>query len=265
MSKNLLIIYLLGSSLCLAAGGKATLASSSKIPQAQVSSSQPKVSWRSAPGLPPVAPQLIPHGSRARRAIALTFDACQAAKPAGYDRKIIRLLEQTHTPATFFLGGKWMESHPEATRELVRNPLFELGNHSYSHPHLPRLSESDIRREIRRPQDIMFTLTGKQGVLFRAPYGEYDNRVLRIAGQAGLTEIQWEVVSGDPDRKVTASRMIKAIMATVRNGSIIIMHVNGRGWHTAEALPAIITRLKQKGFALVKVSDLLKPSRPSHP
>jgi peptidoglycan-N-acetylglucosamine deacetylase len=224
------------------------------------------VSWHSAPALPPVPPKLVSRGPSAVRAVALTFDACQAGKPAGYDKKIIQILREIHTPATLFLGGKWMESHPEVTRELAQDPLFELGNHSYSHPHLTRLRESDIRQEIQRPQDIMFTLTGKQGVLFRAPYGEYDSRVLRIAGAAGLTEIQWEVVTGDPDRNVTARRMNSTVAEKARNGSIIIMHMNGRGWHTAEALPAIIAKLKAKGYALVKVSDLLsraqaEPSR----
>jgi peptidoglycan-N-acetylglucosamine deacetylase len=256
MSRNLLIVLLLSLSLSLAAPGKVM-----SYPQARVPNSHPITAGRSAPALTPVAPQLVTRGPSRIRAVALTFDACQAGKPAGYDKKIIRILEQTHTPATFFLGGKWMESHPEATRELARNPLFELGNHSYSHPHLPRLSESEIRREIALPQDIMFTLTGRQGVLFRAPYGEYDERVLRIAGESGLTEIQWEIVSGDPDRNITAPRMIAAVIGKARNGSIIIMHVNGRGWHTAEALPTIIARLKQKGFALVKVSDLLKPEK----
>jgi peptidoglycan/xylan/chitin deacetylase (PgdA/CDA1 family) len=150
-----------------------------------------------------------------------------------------------------------MESHPDVTRDLAEDPLFELANHSYLHRHLPRLSEPEIRDEIKRTQDIMFALTGKQGALFRAPFGEYDDRVLRVAGELGLITVQWDVVSGDPDRRVTARRMIAVVTGRVRNGSIIIMHMNGRGWHTAEALPPIIARLKAEGYTFVTVSDLL--------
>ena len=214
-------------------------------------------------------PGPITHGSRAIRAVALTFDACETKHPAGYDQAIIRILRATRTPATLFLGGKWMESHPQVTRALARDPLFELANHSYLHPHLRHLRDAAIRDEIKRTQDIMFSLTGRRGKLFRAPYGEYNDRVIHAATRLSLTTVQWEVVSGDPDRKVTARRMVKAVTSRARNGSIIIMHMNGRGWHTAEALPTIITTLKAQGYTLVTVSDLLRAAKqpklvPSH-
>jgi peptidoglycan/xylan/chitin deacetylase (PgdA/CDA1 family) len=189
--------------------------------------------------------------------VALTFDACQTRKATGYDAEIVRILQETHTPATFFLGGRWMETHAEATRQLAQEPLFELGNHSYLHPHLRRLTEEQIRAELTKTQAILLRLTGRQGRLFRAPYGEYDERVLRIAAEEGLVTVQWEVVSGDPDRGATADRLIRAVVPRCQNGSIIIMHVNGRGWHTAEALPEIIRRLHKAGFQFVTVSDLL--------
>ena len=209
----------------------------------------------------PVSRGPVTHGSRALRAVALTFDACQTRHRAGYDQAIIRILRATHTPATLFLGGRWMESHREVTHALAQDPLFELASHSYSHPHLARLSQTAIHDEMRRTQDIMFSLAGRRGKLFRAPYGQYDDRVLRIAAGLGLTVVQWDLVSGDPDRRVTARRIVQAVTTRVRNGSIIIMHMNGRGWHTAEALPAIIARLKTQGYTLMTVSDLLRAAK----
>jgi len=200
------------------------------------------------------------HGSRSLPLVALTFDACQTRKPTGYDAEIVRILRETHTPATFFLGGKWMESHPAVTRALGRDPLFELGNHSYLHPHLPRRTDAQIRAEIAKTQAILLRLTGQRGRLFRAPYGEYDRRLLRIAAELGLTTVQWEVVSGDPSHSATAARLIDTVARRSRNGSIVIMHVNGRGWHTAQALPEIIRRLRRAGYRLVTVSDLLAAS-----
>jgi peptidoglycan/xylan/chitin deacetylase (PgdA/CDA1 family) len=217
--------------------------------------SRPRISEpvRSAP-----TPAVICRGSDAVRAVALTFDACETRKRTGYDTAIIRILRSTRTPATLFLCGRWMESQPDAARDLGRDPLFELGNHSYLHPHMTRLTDAQIRDEIERTQTVMFRLTRKRAVLFRPPYGEYDARVVRVVADLGLTTVKWDVVSGDPDPNVTARRMIAAVMRRVRNGSIVIMHMNGRGWHTAEALPAIIAKLKAKGYAFVTVSDLLR-------
>lgn len=211
-----------------------------------------------APTLPSVQPQLITHGTREYPFVALTFDACETKKKAGYDVKIIRILKKTGTPATLFLGGKWMESHPDETRSLAKEPLFELGNHSYIHPHLTQISDTRIHDEMKKTQDIMFRLTGKQAALFRCPYGEYNLRVLKIAAKLGLRVVQWDVESGDPDRHFTANKIVSAVVSRVRYGSIVVMHINGRGWHTAEALPVIIQKLKAKGYRFAKVSDMLK-------
>jgi peptidoglycan/xylan/chitin deacetylase (PgdA/CDA1 family) len=72
-----------------------------------------------------------------------------------------------------------------------------------------------------------------------------------------LRAIQWDVVTGDPDPNITAEMILETVKARVSNGSIIIMHVNGRGWHTAEALPEVIDWLRSQGYELVTVSELL--------
>lgn len=204
-----------------------------------------------------VKAELVTHGSRKFSAVALTFDACEGKAKAGYDDKIIKILKKTKTPATLFLGGKWMLSHKKETKAFAKESLFELGNHSYSHPHLTKLDEKHIADEIKKTQDILLTLTGKKGKLFRCPFGEYDAKVLNAAVQLGVTVIQYDVVSGDPDKHITAKKMVPWVVSQVKNGSIIIMHVNGRGWHTAEALPEIIKKLRAKGFQFVTVSELL--------
>ncbi len=206
-----------------------------------------------------VTPQMIRHLASGDRSIALTFDACQTQKPAGYDAAIIHILRETHTPATLMLGGRWMETHPDATRDLGSDSLFELGSHSYLHPHMKGLSRERIVEELQRTQDVMYRLTGKQGTLFRPPYGEYDENLVRTAGEMGLRCMLWNLVTGDPDRHVTANAILRAVHAEARPGSIIIMHVNGRGWHTAEALPAVIHDLRAQGYRFVKVSEALPP------
>jgi peptidoglycan/xylan/chitin deacetylase (PgdA/CDA1 family) len=169
-------------------------------------------------------------------------------------------------PATLFLGGKWMEEHPDETMELANYPQFELANHSYLHPHLPRESDERVREELLRTQDMLYTLTGRVARLFRAPYGELDPRVMRLAAEQGLLSIQYDLASGDPDPNVTAKRLREYVSDRARKGSIVVLHMNGRGWKTGEALPRIVLRLRKKGYRLVTVSQLLGlPPEPAAP
>jgi peptidoglycan/xylan/chitin deacetylase (PgdA/CDA1 family) len=214
-----------------------------------------KVAWQP---LKPVNPQIFMNGLRNKLKAALTFDACETKKPAGYDEKIVKILIKYNAKATMFLGGKWMESHPNETKMLAKNSLFELGNHSYIHPDFTKITLAEAKQEILKPQQIMFKITGRQGILFRFPFGNYNKQVLNLLGIQGLKAIQWDVVTGDPDQNIGANDILQAVRTGAKPGSIIIMHMNKRGWHTAEALPEIIEYLRNKGFELVTVSELIK-------
>jgi peptidoglycan/xylan/chitin deacetylase (PgdA/CDA1 family) len=206
----------------------------------------------------PIEPTLITHGDRSLAYVALTFDACQtASQPTGYDEAIIRILSATNTPATLFLGGLWMQSHPTQTRALAANPLFELGNHSWSHPDFAGISPEEMSAEVLRTQDTMYRLTGRQPMLFRFPSDIYTDEALGVAGRHGLRAIQGDIVTGDADPRVSTRDIVHAVTTQAQNGSIVIMHVNGRGWHTAEALPAVIQRLRDQGYTFITVSQLL--------
>ena len=211
-----------------------------------------------APTLPHSAVNFIYHGDRDKPYVALTFDLCQKPEyPAWFDQGIVDVLTQNNVPATFFMGGDWMRTHVDETLLLASNPNFELGNHSWSHPDLPGLSEEIISNEIVKTQNLLYQLTGRQSTLFRLPSGKYDDLTLSVIAWNGLQTIQWDVETGDPDPTIDAERMNWAVRERVQNGSIIIMHANGRGWHTAEALPQMIEYLRGQGYTLVTVSQLL--------
>jgi peptidoglycan-N-acetylglucosamine deacetylase len=214
--------------------------------------------WSPLPPITDSYPGLITNGDRSEYKISLTFDVCQAEGDlAGYDSEIIRVLNETQTPATFFLGGEWMRDHQAETLELASNPLFELGNHSWSHLDLSSLTPDEMKQEILLAQQYMYNLLGYQTNLFRLPYGTYNEDTLKVLRENGLYAIQWDNVSGDPDPNIDAERMTDWVLQQVQPGSIIIMHANGRGWHTAEALPAIIKSIRQQGYILVTISELL--------
>ena len=205
----------------------------------------------------PVTPVVILHGPRDVKVIALTFDACSTTLPGRYDERITNVLIETGTRATLFLGGRWMQKEPEHTKQLASHPQFELANHTFSHPHLTQLPDDGVRHELQRTQEIMDSLVGRRPTLFRPPYGEYSERVVQIAAAMGLKTVQFDVASGDPDPTFTKERLVRYVTSTARNGSIIVMHINGRGWHTAEALPEIIDWLHSRGFTFVTVGEML--------
>lgn len=201
---------------------------------------------------------IIVHGSRAQKKIALTFDACSPYRRSGYDKRIVDTLLATGTKATFFLGGRWILAHPNETRYLASLPQFELANHTFTHRHLTETSEDSVRLELRLTQEALKKFAGRPAAFFRPPYGETDKRVVAIAGKMGLTTVQYDLASGDPDTTFTRERLERYVVNAAQNGSIIVMHVNGRGWHTAEALPGIIRKLREKGFELVTVGELAR-------
>lgn len=214
------------------------------------------------PPLPPVTPEVVFHGRRDQKRIALTFDACSTRDVSKYDERVTQELIAAHVPATIFLGGSWAVEEKAIVKQLGANPLFELGNHSYTHPHMAAIAdEVRIRRELQRTQAEIHRLTGATPTLFRPPYGEYNARLVSIAAELGLTTVEYDLASGDPDLHSTKERLIHWVLEKAEPGSIVVMHINHRRFHTAEALPAIIAGLRSRGFELVTVGELIKAAR----
>jgi peptidoglycan-N-acetylglucosamine deacetylase len=224
----------------------------------------------------------LPPGSK--KLIAITFDLCeQRSEITGYQGDIVDFLRAQNVKATFFAGGKWLLTHPERGQQLMSDPLFEVGSHSWEHRNLRTTQEAGLEQEIAAPQlayrKLRSELAAKQcarpGVkglasdhapadiaLFRFPYGACDAKSLQAVAGHGLTAIQWDVSAGDPWIGATSPLMIQSVLAHVHPGSIVIFHANGRGVHTSEALPQIVTQLKQRGYEFVTVSELLRAGRP---
>ena len=231
----------------------------------------------------PLSPELqnsirrvTPNGGR--KPIALTFDLCETANEiAGYDGSIIDYLRKNNTKATFFAGGKWMRSHPERTMQLMADPLFEIGNHTWTHGNLRVLTGPKMLNQIQWTQaqyevlweelEARFLARGgnpaemeripRVPLTFRFPFGTCNTEVLRTLARLGLPAIQWDVVSGDPAIGQTAEAIAHIVLSQTKPGSIVICHANGRGHQTARALPKFISGLKAMGYEFVTVSELL--------
>ncbi len=222
---------------------------------------------------------VVPKGEKV---IALTFVLCeQRGEVAGYDGGIFDYLRQQGVKATFFAGGKWIVSHPQRIEQLMADPLFEIGNHTETHANLRLLQPAAIQQQVLAPQkayeDARAHFAAQQCVasspsamssvpeqprLFRFPYGTCNDASMKAVNDAGMLAIQWDVATGDPDPHVSAARIAEAMVNEAKPGSIIVNHANGRGWHTAEALPIAIPKLKAKGYKFVTVSELLAMGKP---
>lgn len=256
--RSLLLICALSLAGCLPTPASPTPTLSPTTTATLPPTSTPTVVPTATPTPTPLPAVLITNGDRASNLVALTFDVCQdPVYPAGYDSALVSVLEHYNVPATFFMGGDWMRTHPAETQQLAAHPLFEMGNHSWDHADFTALNADQIRAEILQTDDMLFQLTGRRSRLFRLPGGTYTDFTLQVISQMGFYTIQWDSVTGDPDPNFDAATILGEVQRTTQNGSIIIMHANGRGWHTAEALPAIIEYLQARGFQLVTISQLL--------
>ncbi len=190
-------------------------------------------------------------------AIALTFDLCPVKAAGGFDVPLVQFLIAHRIPATFFASGRWLAAHDGQIRELIDQPFFEIGTHGDAHAHLPRLTAAGQLAEIRGPVAALGAKYGVRATLFRPPYGEYNDVSLRMANVAGQSVVLYSVVSGDPDPKLSAARITEEVVRRARNGSVIIFHANGRGWHSSEVVPEVYQQLVVKrGFAAKTVTAL---------
>jgi len=214
--------------------------------------------------------------------IALTFDLCEAnGEVTGYDGAIVDYLRANGVKATFFSGGKWLENHPERAEQLITDPLFEMGNHTWTHRNLRRLTGQRLIDEILRADvayararnrlanrqcmtatPVAMTRIPDRVALFRFPFGTCSPAALQAVGDAGLLAIQWDVVTGDPAPGQSAERIARVVLRQARPGSIVVAHANGKGHHTAEALSIFVPKLRAMGYRFVTVSELLASGRP---
>jgi peptidoglycan/xylan/chitin deacetylase (PgdA/CDA1 family) len=190
--------------------------------------------------------------------VALTFDACEQNRPMHLDSAISDYLVARHIPFTIFVSGRFAADNVEAIRALGALNFVEIENHSWDHPNnMRRLTEAAIRGEVTRADEEIAYVTGRHTRFFRFPAITYDSRTLGVVEALGyrVVHYRWEV--GDPDPHETANRIVREIAEGTRPGDIEIFHINGRGWHTAEALPRVIDELRASGYRFVLLRDYL--------
>ncbi|MFI7383918.1 polysaccharide deacetylase family protein [Streptomyces sp. NPDC049813] len=243
--------------------------------------SRPAAAPSGPPTLAPGPAGLTPvftHVPRAReRTVALTFDAdmtadegARAAAGEHFDNPpLIAALRALRVPATVFMTGRWAEQYPAQARDIGADPLFEVANHSYSHYAftgdcygLPTVPAGRMRADVERAF-AAFRRAGIKRVVpyFRFPGGCYDRRALRALTPAGVTAVQWDVVSGDAFA-TDADAVARQVLDGVAPGSVVVLHCTRSAAPTTErAVRTVVPALRARGFRFVRVSELLGTAR----
>jgi len=187
---------------------------------------------------------------KAEKKVALTFDAAWGADKTS---RIMDELEKYGYKGTFFLVGFWIDKYPEVAKE-IHDRGHLIGNHSTNHLHMSKLSEKQIAEEISITSNKIEAITGYRPKYFRAPFGEYNNKLLTYAEANGIQVIQWDVDTLDW-KGLSAGEIADRVNAKATEGSIILCHNNSD--HIVEALPMILMGLKNKGFTQVRLDELV--------
>ncbi|TFE24561.1 polysaccharide deacetylase family protein [Cohnella luojiensis] len=192
-----------------------------------------------------------------RKLIALTFDDGPDSK---YTPQILDILKKYDAKATFFVVGLQVAKNPDVARRIIKEG-HTIGNHSWSHSDLTKLSEKKLKAEIEKTQQAVVKATGIAPELVRAPYGAYSDKVLKSIRLEHMKHVYWTVDTRDW-AGTSVSDMRKNVLTNAHKGGVILMHsFGGRKHaieHTIELLPSIIEELGDKGYEFVTVEELIE-------
>ncbi len=208
-----------------------------------------------------------------QKVVALTFD--DGPDPV-YTPQVLNVLSRYSVPATFFLLGRNIVEHPHVAREVYRRG-HAVGNHTFTHPLLPRCGVLDAMRELTSCHRALRDVVGVKSRLMRPPYGEQSVAAFAVAQALGYWIVHWSV-PGDDWSGESAVDIASKVRSSVRPGAIVLLHDRlERTMHAADgeaqpesirdrtptidALPLIIEPLLRSGYRFLTVPDLLALDR----
>ncbi|MGO4530263.1 polysaccharide deacetylase family protein [Paenibacillus sp. 2TAF8] len=195
--------------------------------------------------------------------VALTFDDVPDPR---FTPQVLDVLKKYKVRATFFVVGSRAEKHPDLVKRMVKEGHI-VGNHSYNHPEFSKLSMTAFRKQILHTGDIIHRLTGYTPKMIRPPYGDINEEQLRWAAKQHYSIVNWNVDSLDW-KGLSKEKVKHNILSAVKPGSIVLQHAGGgtgsnlKG--TVDALPEVIEELRNRGYELVTLDEMLKLPKEKH-
>jgi peptidoglycan/xylan/chitin deacetylase (PgdA/CDA1 family) len=188
-------------------------------------------------------------GGSGSNVVALTFDD----GPGPFTGELLDLLRHAGAHATFFVVGSRLRDWPEAPHAEAQ--VGAVGNHTWSHAHLPALPTWLVWAELLRTQYEAQQELGWKPRLFRPPYEQHDAATDRVVRSLGLVQVLWSATSGDDARHPTSGAVARSVIRALRPGAIVLMH-DIHPW-TIDAMPAILAAIHARGLRAVSIPELL--------
>lgn len=185
------------------------------------------------------------------KVVALTFDT--AFGDADYTQQILGVLDNEGVKATFFVMGLWANENQDATKDIAAAGQ-EIASHSMNHTRYPEMTTSEILGDASDAADLIFQLTGYDTKVIRMPYGAYDTESIAALENEGYTPVKWSLDSKDW-KGYDAKKIEDEVLSHVKSGDIIMFQNNMAA--TPEALGAIILGLREEGYKIVPISEIL--------
>ena len=187
---------------------------------------------------------------RGDKKLAISFDA---AWGDDYTMEILNILDKYNVKSTFFLVGFWVDKYPNHVKEIYKRG-HDVGNHSTNHPYMTKLSEEEMAKELNTTGNKIKELIKEKPILFRPPFGDYNDKVIKVCRNNGYYVIQWDVDSLDW-KEMGVQAVVDRVVRNVKNGSIVLFHNNAK--YVLEYLPIVIERLQKEGYEIVPISELI--------
>ncbi|MEI6221616.1 MAG: polysaccharide deacetylase family protein [bacterium] len=207
---------------------------------------------RSKPLLKPSSQRVV-KGITKKRKVALTYDMEDYTENSD---KLLQLFRLWNIKVTFFVQGGFVQRSPHELSVMIQDG-HEIGNHSWSHPDLTKLSDVDIRSQVTKNEDEIFKKTGvSTKPLFRCPYGACTDHVRSVLFDLGYTEIFWTNDTNDWRVETTPQKLIKSVLDHLEPGMIVLMHNIGK--YSVESTASLIKDIQDHGYEITTVSDVLQ-------
>jgi polysaccharide deacetylase family sporulation protein PdaB len=184
--------------------------------------------------------------------VSISFDAAWGADDTD---ELLSILREHGVTTTFFLCGTWLDEFPDQVKKIAAEG-HDIANHGDKHKHGAQLDLAGNKAEIQNCHDKIKAVTGTEANLFRPPYGEYNDTVIKAATELGYYVIQWDVDSLDWMAKGVEYEIDRVLKhKSLQKGSIILFHNDAK--NTPKTLPHIIKGLQEMGYEIVPISQLI--------
>lgn len=208
---------------------------------------QPKIKMSDLEPLP------IYRGNPVKKQMALMINVAWGTEQID---EMLNILRENQVKATFFLDGTWLSKNQDTAKKIVAEG-HEIGNHAYTHPNMSALSAEKQRQQMERTQQEIQNRLGVASKWFAPPSGDFNTTTVQLANQQNMRTVLWTLDTVDWKRP-PKEQIVKRILPNAKNGALVLMHPTEP---TVGALRILVPSLKQKGFQLVTVSQLLSPVR----